>query len=62
MNAKSKEVEDDIEDILNDPFATFTEWSSRADREAYRAWSESEAERAKVPRAASHPDCPIKKR
>jgi|GEM_PF-6629419 len=44
MNTKSKKVADDIEDILNDPFATFTEWSSKADREAYSAWSESEAE------------------
>jgi len=46
MNTKSKEGADDIEDILDDPFATFTEWSSKADREAYSGWSVSEAERA----------------
>ena len=45
MNTKSKEVADDIEDILKDPFATFTEWSSKADRKAYRAWFKPEAER-----------------
>ena len=45
MNTKSKERADDSEDILDDPFATFTEWSSKADREAYSGWSESEVER-----------------
>lgn len=45
MNTKLKDGADDIEDILDDPFAAFTEWSSKADREAYSAWSESEAER-----------------
>lgn len=45
MNTKSKDRADNIEGILDDPFATFTEWSSKADREAYSGWSGSEAER-----------------
>ncbi|MGX1589016.1 hypothetical protein [Brevundimonas diminuta] len=44
MNTKSMDGVDDIEDIMDDPFAAFTEWNGEADREAYRAWSESDAE------------------
>lgn len=65
MNTKPKDGANDIEDILDDPFAAFTEWSSKADREAYSGWSESEAERTargKELQAASYPDCSIEKR
>lgn len=55
MNTKSMDGADDIEDILDDPFAAFTEWSSKADREAYGAWSESEAERTARGAASSEP-------
>lgn len=53
MNTKPKEGADDSEDILDDPFATFTEWSSKADREAYSGWSEPEAERTARGKGAS---------
>jgi heme-degrading monooxygenase HmoA len=53
MNTKSKDDADDIEDILDDPFAAFTEWNGEADREAYRAWSESDAEQTAKDKGAA---------
>lgn len=53
MNTKSMDGADDIEGILDDPFAAFTEWSSQADREAYSGWSESKAERSARGKGAS---------